>query len=318
MAGSVKSDQILSANGFEEDELLELQTVSELCGVRPVKYLLPTGHELILNSVRLHYLDWGGDGPPVLLLHGGAQTAHTYDLVCLALSDRYRCIALDQRGHGDSEWSPVLDYSPATHCRDLTALVDSLGWDRFVLVGMSMGGFNSIMFAAHNSSRLAGLVLIDVGPEMQPLDGARRATFVPEDLDVASIDDLVAIVAKRSRHRDPRVVRRSVRYMVRQDPSGRWHWKWDSRARGIGSSRLGDPKRHASLWAHIDRIACPTLVIRGANSVMFSDENAHSLATRLKYGSWVKVADAGHNVQSNNPAGLVDALVPFLARVTRP
>jgi esterase len=314
----VKSDQTASASRSEEDELVELQIVSELCDVHPVKYVLPTDHEQILNSVRLHYLDWGGDGPPVLFLHGGAQTAHTFDLVCLALSDRYRCIALDQRGHGDSEWSPVLDYSPATHCRDLTALVDRLGWDRFVLVGMSMGGFNSIMFAAHKSSQLAGLVLIDVGPEMQPLNGERRKTFVPEALDVASVDEIVAIVAKRSPHRDPRVVRRSVRYSIREDPSGRWHWKWDSRGRDIGNSRLDDPQRHAWLWAHVDRIACPTLVIRGADSDMFSDDNAVSLASRLQHGSWAKVADAGHNVQSGNPAGLVDALVPFLARVTRP
>ncbi len=155
------------------EEIESLRLAAELTGVQLKDVVLPVGHHVVVDNFRLHYLDWGKTGPPILFLHGGGLTAHTYDLVCLALRDGYHCISLDQRGHGDSEWSPVGDYSTAAHLRDITGFIDHMAWDRFLLIGMSMGGLNSIAYAGSNSGRLAGLVIVDVGPELRPLGTGR-------------------------------------------------------------------------------------------------------------------------------------------------
>src|SRR5690348_17060204 len=128
--------------------------------------VLPQSREFHLGRMRFHYLDWGNKQlPTIVFLHGGALTAHTWDLVCLALRPDYHCLALDMRGHGDSDWSPEADYSHDTMGADVEALVEQLGFERFTLVGMSMGGVASMAYAGRNHHRLTGFVLVDVGPE---------------------------------------------------------------------------------------------------------------------------------------------------------
>src|SRR5215468_5277424 len=149
------------------DELEHLRLAVELSGMKVPAVVLPESHDLMLGELRLHYVDWGTAGRrPMLLLHGGALTARTWDVVCLGLRNEYHCVAPDQRGHGDSDWSPTLDYMPPAHVRDLEALVERLGFDQFVLVGQSMGALNAFAYAARHSARLAALVIIDAGPEL--------------------------------------------------------------------------------------------------------------------------------------------------------
>src|SRR6202034_407542 len=100
----------------------------------------PADHEIILNHMRFHYWDWGGSGPLLLFLHGGSLTAHTWDLICAILRDQWHCIALDLRGHGDSEWSLSADYDYESQASDVAALLNALGAKSVVIVGMSMGG----------------------------------------------------------------------------------------------------------------------------------------------------------------------------------
>ena len=122
--------------------------------------------------MRLHYLDWGPAGRrpgtpggwPLVFLHGGGLNAHTWDIVCLALREEYRCYALDLRGHGDSEWSPAQDYSLGAHLQDLEVFADHLNIARFFLVGQSLGGIIGIGYASRHPRRLAGLVAVDSGP----------------------------------------------------------------------------------------------------------------------------------------------------------
>src|SRR3989449_3032952 len=153
--------------GLSPDEFREhLVLASATAGLTLPELVLPEAHHVILRGMRFHYLDWGTRGqPPVLFLHGGGLNVHTWDLVCAALRLERHCLALDQRGHGDSEWSPEMDYATESHVADLDAFVDRLGLDRFVLVGMSLGGANALAWAGTHSQRLAALVLVDVGPE---------------------------------------------------------------------------------------------------------------------------------------------------------
>src|SRR5215470_8670744 len=164
-----------------EEFRAHLELSAAIAGITLPEIVLPDEHHLLLGRMRLAYLDWGTPGrPPVVFLHGGGLNAHTWDLVCLALRRERHCVALDQRGHGESEWSPQMDYSTETHARDLDAFVGALGLERFVLVGMSLGGVNSLAWAGQHSPRLAGLVLVDVGPEIR-FDGVRKiAAFTSE------------------------------------------------------------------------------------------------------------------------------------------
>ena len=154
--------------------------------------VLPDERHVLLRRMRFHYLDWGTPGlPPIVFLHGGGLNAHTWDLLCASLRLERHCVALDQRGHGESEWSPPMDYSTESHVGDLEAFVDLLSLERFVLVGMSLGGANALAWAGRHSRRLAGLVLVDVGPETRA-EGVRKiAAFTSEATPLGSVEDFV-------------------------------------------------------------------------------------------------------------------------------
>jgi esterase len=288
---------------------------AEVAHISVPEFVAPSDREVILNRMRFHYLDWGQNGPPILWLHGGALTAHTYDLVCLAMRANYHCIALDQRGHGDSEWSPTQDYGYKSHASDITSFVALLGWQRFVLVGMSMGGLNSIAYAAENSDRLAGLVLIDVGPEVRPAGAARIRDFTSVQV-LDSVDDFVTRAMEFNPRRNPQLLRRSLHHNLRQRPDGKWMWKWDPRPREArareGAVMEEVNRRSQLLWADVDRIGCPTLVVRGAESDVFLDDDAAKLTARLKRGRTATIPGAGHTVQGDNPGALIKEITRFL------
>jgi esterase len=299
--------------GLSAAEHLEhLRDVAAIAGLPIEEFVVPDEHHVVLRRMRFRYLDWGTRGkPPVLFLHGGGLTAHTWDLVCLALRPDYRCFALDLRGHGDSEWSPEMDYGFEAHRNDVEALVDHLQLDGFGLVGMSLGGLAAIAYAARHAARLEALVLVDVGPETRS-EGARRiGEFLAAPAEFASIDEAIERALAFNPQRDARLLRRSLLQNLRRLPSGKLTWKHDRRHR----ARL-DPdevaRRRQTLWADVPRITCPTLVVRGARSDVFLDEDAEKLAAALPRGEWTRVEGAGHTVQGDNPRGLVAELRRFL------
>lgn len=277
--------------------------------------VLPADVNVVLRGMRFHYLDWGDQQKrPMLFLHGGGLNAHTYDLVCLALRADYHCISLDQRGHGDSEWSPVMDYDTATHAADVEALVDYLGLDRLILVGMSMGGLNALHYAGDHARRLAALVIIDSGPDMQSSGSQRIRDFLSEPNEAESIDDFIDRAVAFNARRDPLLLRRSLLHNLRRTPDGKWVWKWDPRPR-----RRSDPHRLARrrdvLWTKVPGITCPTLLVRGAESDVFSEEDASELARRLPNARHVTIESAGHTVQGDNPAALVREMRSFFSSI---
>ena len=274
--------------------------------------VLPRDEQVILRDHRFHYLDWGGDGPPIVLLHGGGLNAHTFDLICLALRDRFHCYALDLRGHGDSEWSPVMDYGLETHAGDVEAFVWKVGLKDFALLGMSLGGLTALTYAGTHNQEVAALVVLDIGPETQEAGGRRILDFMlmPSELD--SIDDYIARAKAFNPLRDEVVLRSSLRSNLRQMPNGKWTWKYDVRHRKNAVDRIA---RATLLWQATDRITRPTLVVRGAKSDIFSPQNAADLVARLANGRLETVLGAGHTIQGDNPKDLVDVLRRFFAEV---
>src|ERR1700752_1924614 len=118
-----------------------------------------------LNGLRFHFLDWGMDGrAPLLLLHGGAQTAHSWDEVAPDLARDHHVLVIDQRGHGDSDWAPGGRYARDDFVADIRAFLDHRGWSHASTAALSLGGLNSLAFAAAHPERIRGLVVVDVAP----------------------------------------------------------------------------------------------------------------------------------------------------------
>lgn len=296
--------------------LEHLRKAARLCGLEPDTVNLPQSHHIVCDGTRLHHLDWGAafGQLPILFLHGGALTAHTWDLVCTILRGRYRCLALDQRGHGDSEWSPTVDYGPDAHRRDISAFVDKLWLHPVVLVGQSMGAINALTYTVHHPRSVTALVLVDAGPDANVGGASRIRDFITRTREPASIDALVREAVAFNPRRHPDLLRRSLLHNLRRLPDGRWTWKYDHRLFD-GTSTTDLVARMARLWEHVPGIACPTLVVRGADSDLFTEEQAERLARALPDGRYVRISDAGHNVQGDNPVALAEAIDRFLTDV---
>src|SRR5438046_8875115 len=140
----------------------------------------PANGTTTLNGLRFHFLDWGARGePPMLLLHGGAQTAHSWAEVAPDLARDHHVLALDQRGHGDTDWAPEGRYRRDDFVADIRAFLDDRGWERATLIALSLGGLNSIAFAATHPERIAGLGVVDVTPTISQTGGQAIAAQLP-------------------------------------------------------------------------------------------------------------------------------------------
>lgn len=272
-------------------------------------------HHIVLRGMRFHYLAWGApDAPPLLFLHGGGQTCHTWELVCDALADRYRCLALDQRGHGDSEWSYEGDYSPPAHVGDIAAFIDALGLARPVIVGMSMGALNGLHVALSHPEMISALVTVDAGPWISIAGAVPIRDFMHTVSTLDQLDDFVATALRFNPQRDARLLRRSLLHNLRRRADGRLMWKTDLRQPTDLKVAEG---WITSVRDRVAALACPLLVVRGGNSAVMSDDDAARFAAAVPDGRWVRIDNAGHAVQGDQPKALIAVLEDFLGTVPR-
>jgi pimeloyl-ACP methyl ester carboxylesterase len=252
-------------------------------------------------------------------------TARTWDLVCLGLRNDFHCLAVDQRGHGDSAWADDGEYGTEALCTDLHGLVQELGLDDFFLVGHSMGGMVALTYAEAAAASLRALVLVDsapgernpppASPSQSSVQPNRVFDFMAGPAELDSVDDFVERAMAFNPARDRRLLRRSLLHNLRQLPDGRWTWKCD-RARILGRDRSKTAASRRALWDALDAVTCPALLLRGARSESLSDTVAAEFTAALPDGRWEVVPDAGHTIQGDNPRGLLAALQPFLNKVT--
>ena len=271
----------------------------------------PREREIRLGGLRFHYLEWGDPAaPPLVLLHGFAGHARSWDHVAEPLAGRFRVLALDQRGHGDSDRAPDGDYTVKTMAGDLARFVDALCPDRFRLVGLSMGGRISIAYAAAHPERVERLVLVDIGPEVAPEGLARIRTTVssvPEEID--SEEQAYRLLrAAAPRYAEP-LLRHRLRHSFNRLPSGKLAWKYDKVLRDQTRQRTRDIP---NLWPDLKRIASPTLIVRGAESDVLSPEIAKRMSEALKDVRLIEIADAGHTVPGDQPDAFIKAIRAFL------
>jgi pimeloyl-ACP methyl ester carboxylesterase len=269
---------------------------------RDVRYV---SRHTVVRSLRFHFSEWGEPGAPqVLLLHGGNQSAHSWDLVSLHLSDRYHVFALDQRGHGDSEWARDQDYSIDAKVEDVLAFVDDQGLENPVIMGHSMGGRVTMGVALARPELARGVVLVDVGPELSPAGVEVIANFVTRNVEFDDLDEFLDNVVKYDRFRSREHIARTVKYNMLRRADGKYISKVDHRRVPVTSSEV--------TLDDVVRIPCPVLVVRGGESDILEPEAAERFAATLPQGRLVTVPDTGHNVHSGNTPGFLDAVGPFL------
>lgn len=291
---------------------MNLYDAARAMGVTFATEAVPQDRFVTAAGRQFHYLEWGGpDSPPMLLLHGYAQTCHSWDFVSLALCNRFRVLSLDQRGHGDTDWTPDGDYSPEGYWTDLNAVAEELDLRDFILMGLSMGGRNAISYAANNSGRVKALVVVDSAPMMEKAGSERMQRFVQGDDELDSVDAFVNRVQQYNPLRPAEQIRGSIMHNLKQLPNGNWTWKYDKVLRS--PNRKPPSKDYtALLWEQIDKLDLPTLVVRGEQSDMIALDTADELHRRIKGSSMATVERAGHLVMGDNPSGFESAVMEFV------
>lgn len=263
------------------------------------------------RALNFHYTEWGtATQPPLLCLHGATQTAHTWDDVAPDLAGTYRVLCLDQRGHGDSDWAPDGDYTRETQAADIGAITDAIGLSPFILMGMSMGGINSMTFTARHPEKVTALVIVDVSPEIQARGVEHIRTFVQAADELDSFEEFVERAHQFNPRRSLDNIRSRLSHNLKQLPNGKWTWKYDKALRSFESGFGANPL--LSLWDDVRTIRCPTLIIKGGESDILSSESAEKLQATIPNSRLAVVPGAGHSVMGDNPSGFVAAVREFL------
>ena len=295
------------------DQGLSLYNAARAVGVTFAREIEPMERFVVANGLRFHYLEWGDRAKPtILLLHGFAQTCHSWDFVSLSLADRFHVIALDQRGHGDSEWAPDGDYSPESQQRDINAIVEALGLNDLILMGLSMGGRNAFTYAANHPETVKALVVVDASPENLRAGSQNIKRFVQQEDELDSLDDFVERVRVYNPRRPISQIRGSIAHNLKQLPNGKWTWKYDRVLRTPGGRPSPDHKTAERLWGYVDSLKCPTLIVRGAASDVVALETAEQMRLRIPNGQLATVEGAGHLVMGDNPSGFERMVSAFL------
>lgn len=257
-------------------------------------------------------LVWGESEPELVLLHGGAQNAHTWDTVALAL-DR-SLVAIDLPGHGRSDWRDDHDYSPATNAPAVAAAVQALAPAAHVVVGMSLGGLTAVRLAASAPDLVPRLAVIDVTPGTDHAKAEPIIAFVSGPERFASFDEILERTVQFNPTRSVSSLRRGVLHNARPEPDGSWVWRYD-RLRGLDDTvaREGGIS-FESMWDDVSALKMPVLFVRGGLSGVVSDDDVAELQRRQPDAEVVVVDGAGHSVQGDRPLELAALLSAFAAR----
>ncbi len=258
-----------------------------------MNFLRPVDRDIVVNGLKLHLLDWGGEGrTPLMLLHGFTGNAHAWDTLSIALQPHFHVYAVDQRGHGDSD--PAEVYNPAVAFDDISGIVDQLHLAAFVLVGLSMGGRNAMYYTAKRPEKVQKLVIVDIGPEISKR-AAQPSSGPPEPDTWESIEQ----AAQHLYRGNPYPGIHYYRY-------GAIVWKWHPSVKERRSQLDLD------WWALLRTIATPTLVLRGESSPILDRDVAERMAKELPRGTFIEIPRAVHTLHEDNPEAVLAALGEFL------
>lgn len=271
------------------------------------------------DRIALRAEAWGEpSASPVLLLHGGGQTRHAWSGTCVALARQgWYAVALDLRGHGESDWDEAGDYSLDAFRDDLVAVAST--FDRPpVLVGASLGGLASLVAVAETEQSLvAGVVLVDIAPRLEPAGVSRIVAFMRSRPDgFESLEDAADAVAAYLPHRSRPKDLSGLEKNLRLGADGRYRWHWDPRFLSVedGDRASGNPDRLAEAARGL---RVPTLLVRGKLSDLLSEEGVRSFLDLVPHADYADVSGAGHMVAGDRNDAFTSAVTEFLRGLPR-
>jgi pimeloyl-ACP methyl ester carboxylesterase len=259
---------------------------------------------------RLSALVWGSTPPELVLLHGGAQNAHTWDTVALAL-DR-PLAAIDLPGHGHSDHRDDGPFSPRENAADVAVAIRELAPDAQAVVGMSLGGLTAIALSAATPDLVRRLVLVDVTPGVDRDKAAPIAQFIAGPESFESFDEILARTIEFNPTRSESSLRRGVLHNAVARDDGRWIWRYQ-RPRIAETDAMEIPADFATLWDDVSTISVPLMLVRGgAAGTVVDDTDAAELLRRQPTARVEIVDGAGHSIQGDRPLELAALLAEFV------
>lgn len=254
----------------------------------------------------LSALSWGAAEPEVVFLHGGAQNAHTWDVVALALG--LPALAIDLPGHGHSDRRPDLAYGPWPAAEDVAVAMRALAPRARAVVGMSLGGMTGIVLAARHPELIERLALVDITPGVGPERAGPLAYFFAAPSTFDTFDDALRLMVALSPKRSESSLRRGLLHNLARLQDGSWTWRHDPRLLG----EAGEFPDLSPLWDDLSRGRSPLLLVRGGTSKVVLDDDVAELLRRRQDARVEVVEGAGHSVQGDRPLELARALASFL------
>lgn len=294
-----------------DDEFASLVEVADELGLAAeplpsvVRQDVPVAHGQVVSA-----LIWGAGPPEVVLVHGGGQNAHTWDLVALHLGRP--AVAIDLPGHGRSSWRDDRDYTPFANADSIATVIDQLAPDAAAVVGMSLGGLTTIRLASSRPDLVRRAVVVDVTPSVNESFAAMSSkqkgsvALVSGPRTFATREEIIERAIAASPTRPARAVARGVVHNTVQLDDGSWGWRYDL----AGHTTLMD--RTAELWDDVSRIDAPLMLVRGGDSAFVDDAHETELLRRVPSARVERVAGAGHAVQSDQPVVLSGLITDFL------
>src|ERR1051326_1785293 len=266
--------------------------------------LRPIDRTFKVKGLGLHCLDWGGEGrTPLLLLHGFTGHAHAWDTLAIALQPQFHVYALDQRGHGDNDPADV--YNPAVAFDDIVGVIEQLGVQKLILIGLSMGGRNAIYLTAKRPDLVQKLVTVDIGPEISAR-AAAAPPGPPEPDTWESIEQAAQHLYRGNPFPGIHYYRWVASTSLKARDDGALVWKWHP------SVKERRTQIEFDWWPALRSIKAPTLVLRGESSHILDRDVAERMAKELPNGRFVEIPRAVHTLHEDNPAAVVAALKAFL------
>ncbi len=267
--------------------------------------MTPVDRFITVNGLKLHYLEFGDAArPAIVCIHGLTRSAHDFDALAPHLASRYRVIALDVRGRGDSDWGPPDQYNIAAYASDLGAMLDQLKLERVSLIGTSMGGRISILYAGRHPGRVERLVLNDIGPALNPEASAQINQWVASaPLEFANLDEVKAHYrAVQFGPGDDADFAAMLKWLVKPAAGGGLTWKMDPAIRKPppGTSTV----LPIGFWDEYEKIDAPILILRGALSAVLTPETAEKMCGVARRAKLVLVPGVGHAPSLVEPESL--------------
>jgi len=269
------------------------------------------------DRMRIAADEWPGDGPPVVLAHGGGQTRHSWGATASVLASHgHRVVSIDLRGHGDSAWDADGNYSMSAYRDDALAVAEWIG-DPIAWVGASLGGMTGLHAVDAAPQRFSALVLVDITPRPAAAGVSRILEFMGKDAadGFSSLDEAADAIAAYQPHRPRPTDLSGLEKNLRLGADGRWRWHWDPafiQMRTGGESEHARDAHHGELEAIARRLTLPVLLVRGKLSDLVTQAEVDEFLQMVPHAGYVDVAGAAHMIAGDKNDVFTDAVVHFL------